>query len=289
MAIGLPLPVTGPRPGLLGRRSARSVPRSARVGRWALWGLFGVTVVLVAVPLIAPNGPLERVGDPFLRPGDGTLLGTDDQGRDLLSRVLYGMRTSWFAALLVIASGVLIGGVVGLVAGMAGGFVDSTLMRVTDLFLSLPGPLLVLVVVAALGRGLGNTLLAVMVVWWPFYARIVRGQVRAIMSRPHVEAARMGSIGRLRLAGRHVVPGTFGPLLVTASLDIGALLLTLASLSFLGLGSPPPSPELGAMTARGLTYLLTYWWVPVVPAVGVFLLALIGNLAGDALRDSVEG
>jgi peptide/nickel transport system permease protein len=128
-----------------------------------------------------------------------------------------------------------------------------------------------------------------MIVWWPFYARIVRGEVRAIMSRPHVEAARMGGSRRLALARRHVIPGTIGPVLVTASLDIGALILTLAGLSFLGLGSPAPAAELGAMSARGLTYLLTKWWVPLMPALGVFVLVFIANLAGDAVRDLAEG
>jgi peptide/nickel transport system permease protein len=210
-------------------------------------------------------------------------MGIDEQGRDVFSRVLFGMRTSWFAAFEVIASGVVIGGLIGLVAGMSGGWIDNLLMRITDVFLALPGPLLVLAVVSALGPSLPHTLVAVGVVWWPFYARIVRGEVRSIASRSHVEAARMGGV-----AFRHVVPGTFGAVLVTASLDIGALLLTLAGLSFLGLGSPAPAPELGAMTSRGLAYLFDAWWVPVFPALGVFLLAFIGNVAGDGVRDLVE-
>ena len=161
-------------------------------------------------------------------------------------------------------------------------------MRITDVFLALPGPLLALAVVSALGASLAHTLVAVMIVWWPFYARIVRGEVRSIMSRSHVEAARMGGARRLGLALRHVLPGTVGPILVTASLDIGALILTLAGLSFLGLGSPAPAAELGAMSARGLTYLLTKWWVPVMPALGVFLLVFVANVAGDAVRDLAE-
>jgi peptide/nickel transport system permease protein len=206
----------------------------------------------------------------------------------VLTRVVYGMRTSWLAAFAVIASGVLIGGLIGLIAGMRGGITDSILMRGTDLFLALPGPLLAIAVVSALGPGLVNTLMAVAIVWWPWYARVVRGQVRATVRRPHVEAARMGGVGRIRLAIRHVLPAAFGPTIVTASLDVGNLVLLLAGLSFLGLGAPPPAPELGEMTARGLTYLFTSWWVAVPPAACVALLAFIANLSGDAVRDLVE-
>jgi peptide/nickel transport system permease protein len=295
MAIELRLPEGGvPRRWSFGRsegtrRALHRLGRLGRLDRLGLGLLVAITLLLLVVPLVAPHGPLDNVGVTFGPPGaDGHLLGTDEQSRDLLSRVLYGMRVTWFAAFVVIASGIVIGGVIGLAAGMAGRWVDALLMRITDVFLALPGPLLALAVVSALGASLRNTLLAVMIVWWPFYARIVRGEVRSIMSRPHVEAARMGGAGRVRLALRHVLPGTIGPVLVTASLDIGALILTLAGLSFLGLGSPAPAAELGAMSARGLTYLLTKWWVPVMPALGVFLLVFVANVAGDAVRDLAE-
>ena len=295
MAIELRLPDAGmPRRWVGGRvgvphKAARRFGRLGRLDRVGLVAIVLVTLLLLAVPLVAPHAPLDNVGVTFAKPGGRFLLGTDEQSRDLLSRVLYGMRTSWFAAFVVIASGIVIGGIIGLTAGMVGGWVDAVLMRITDVFLALPGPLLALAVVSALGASLAHTLEAVMIVWWPFYARIVRGEVRSIMSRSHVEAARMGGAGRVGLALRHVVPGTVGPVLVTASLDIGALILTLAGLSFLGLGSPAPAAELGAMSARGLTYLLTKWWVPVMPALGVFLLVFIANIAGDAVRDLAEG
>ena len=278
--------------GRTARPSRAWVRRIARLGRLDQVGLALLGVIsaaMVVVPWVVPHGSLDNVGVSFAKPGSaGLLLGTDEQSRDLLSRVLLGMRTTWFAALLVIASGIVIGGIIGLVAGMAGGWVDAILMRITDVFLALPGPLLALAVVSALGASLAHTLEAVMLVWWPFYARIVRGEVRSIMSRSHVEAARMGGSKRLGLAIRHVLPGTIGPVLVTASLDIGALILTLAGLSFLGLGSPAPAAELGAMSARGLTYLLTKWWVPVMPSIGVFILVFVANVAGDAVRDLAE-
>lgn len=249
-----------------------------------------VLLLLLAVaPPLLPHGTNELAGAPLSAPGAEHLFGTDEQGYELLTRVAYGMRTSVVAAFIVIASGVVIGGTLGLVAGIAGGWLDALLMRLTDLFLALPGPLLVLAVVAALGSSLKNTLIGLAVVWWPWYARIVRGQVRATASRAHVEAARLAGLGRVRVALRHVLPGSFSALIVTASLDVGSVILLLASLSFLGLGSPDTTAELGAMTARGLTYLFSGWWVAVIPAAAVFLLAFLGNFVGDAVRDMVEG
>jgi peptide/nickel transport system permease protein len=160
-------------------------------------------------------------------------------------------------------------------------------MRFTDVFLALPGPVLAIAVVAALGPGFTHTLIAVAIVWWPFYARIVRGEVKALAARPHIEAARLSGVGRVRIAVRHLLPGAVPATVVTASLDVGNLVLTLAALSFLGLGAPAPAPELGAMSARGLGFLLTQWWIPVIPGIAVFVLALVANLAGDGLRDLI--
>jgi peptide/nickel transport system permease protein len=260
-----------------------------RADKIALGAAGLLVLVLVCVPPLLSHGATELAGTPLAAPSGAHPFGLDEQGHEVLTRVVYGMRTSLLASLAVIASGVVIGGLIGLVAGMAGGIVDAALMRLTDLFLALPGPLLVLAVVAALGPSLTHTLIGLAVVWWPWYARVVRGQVRATMSRPHVEAARLANLGRVRIALRHVLPGSFSPVVVTASLDIGNVVLLLASLSFLGLGSPDTTPELGAMTARGLTYLFSAWWVAVIPAAGVFLLAFVGNFAGDAVRDVVEG
>ena len=168
---------------------------------------------------------------PFVAPGRHFLLGTDEVGRDIFSRVLYGLRTSWFASLVVIASGVLIGGLIGLIAGTSGGWIDNLLMRITDIFLALPGPILAIAVVAALGPSLQHTLIAVAIVWWPFYARIVRGEVKALAARPHVEAARLAGVGQdAHLAVRHLLPGAIPATMVTASLDVGNLVLTLAGL-----------------------------------------------------------
>ncbi len=253
----------------------------------AMASLIGVvTLIALSAPLLAPYDPLAPVGQPELKPlSGGFILGTDTVGRDVLSRVLYGLRSSWLAALAVVALGLLVGGIIGLIAGARGGWVDNVLMRVTDGFLALPAPIVAIAVVAALGGGLTHTLLAVSIVWWPFYARIVRGEVRTLAARPHVEAAKLAGSGQSRVALRHLLPGAVPSAGTTASLDIGNLVLTLAGLSFLGLGASAPAPELGADTARNLSYLLQDWWIPVMPGVAVALLALAANLAGDGIRN----
>jgi peptide/nickel transport system permease protein len=287
MAIALPAQ------GLLQSRQRRllALPKSrATVLNWAGFSLLIiVTLIALTVPIISPHDPLIPAGMPLQAPGkDGFLLGTDSIGRDILSRVLYGIRSSWFAALAVVALGVLIGGVVGLISGATGGWIDATLMRITDGFLSLPAPVLAIAVVAALGPGFLHTLIAVSIVWWPFYARLIRGEVAQLAARPHIEAAKLAGVGKLRLIGRHLLPGAIPNTLVAASLDIGNLILTLAALSFLGLGQSAPAPELGADAARNLSYFLQQWWIPVMPGLGVLVLALVGNIAGDSLRNLMK-
>ncbi|MDY6871790.1 MAG: ABC transporter permease [Actinomycetota bacterium] len=286
MAVALPAPAMART-----RRRGLTLPQSRSVVvNWIGFSLIGiVTLAAVAVPVLAPYNPLLPVGLPLQAPGvDGFILGTDSIGRDILSRVLYGARSSWFAALAVVALGLFIGGLVGLIAGTAGGWIDSVLMRITDAFLSLPAPVLAIAVVAALGPGFVHTLIAVSIVWWPFYARLVRGEIIRLAARPHVEAAKLAGVGPLRLARRHLLPGAVPNAVVAASLDIGTLILTLAALSFLGLGQSAPAPELGADSARNLSYFLQQWWIPVMPGLGVLVLALVGNVAGDSLRNLMK-
>ncbi|MFD1713919.1 ABC transporter permease [Amnibacterium flavum] len=274
-----------------GIRGFASSFRRRRVGipeRVALVAIVIITVALPFAPLLAPYGSTAVAGAPFTPPGIDHLLGTDSQGRDVFSRVLVGLGASWFGAIAVIAFGVVLGSIIGLIAGFAGGIVDTVLMRLTDAALALPATLVALVVVAALGPSLQNTLIAVAVTWWPWYARIVRGQTRAIMTMPHVDAARLGGFSRTRIALVHVLPGSIGTVLIAASLDVGAVLLVLATLSFIGLGSPSPAAEIGSMTADGLTYLLTAPWVALAPATALFVLALLANFAGDGLRELAE-
>jgi peptide/nickel transport system permease protein len=268
-------------------RPLRMLPDSVPVLDYAVLGILAfITVAAVAAPWLAPYDPVQPVSVMHLPVGSpGHLLGTDGIGRDLLSRTLLGLRTSWLVALVVVAVGLLLGGAVGLLAGAYGGRVDAVLMRVTDLFLALPATLVAIAVAAALGSGLTNTFLAISLVWWPFYARIIRGEVRSLAARPHVEAARMAGAGRWRIMFRHLLPGVAQPAIVTASLDVGNVVIVLAGLSFLGLGESAPSPELGADAARGLSELLAHWWIPVIPGVAVMLLSLAANLGGDSVRN----
>ncbi|GIF23839.1 peptide/nickel transport system permease protein [Actinoplanes tereljensis] len=277
-------------PRRFGVRSRTPAVHNLTLNR-VLVGLLGlVTLVALGARLLAPDDPIQPVGDFNLPPGSpGHLLGTDMIGRDLLSRTLWGIQASWLSALAVVLVGLLFGGLIGLVAGAAGGWVDNVLMRLTDLFLALPGVLVAIAIVAALGPGLVHTLLGISIVWWPYYARIIRGEVRALAARPHVEAARLAGASRLRILRRHLLPGTVPTAIVTASLDIGNVVLLLAGLSFIGLGQLAPAPELGADTARALTQLLAQWWVPVVPGIAVMLLSLVANLGGDALRGLLDG
>ncbi|MGW4093420.1 oligopeptide/dipeptide ABC transporter ATP-binding protein [Nocardia sp. NPDC004750] len=247
--------------------------------------LAALIVVMLGASWIAPYDPDLPVGRPTSPPNAALWLGTDEVGRDILSRVLIGMRASWWGALCVIASGIVLGGAVGLVAGTLGGVVDRILMRITDIFIALPASLLAIAVVAAIGPSYVHTLAALALVWWPLYARVVRGEVTRLRSLPHIDAARMSGASRFRLGWLHLLPGAWPPTIIAASLDVGALILMLSGLSFVGLGSPAPAPELGAMCARGLPYLLDSWWVPIMPAIGLFVLATIANLAGDVLRD----
>ncbi|BBZ29254.1 cytochrome c550 [Mycolicibacterium madagascariense] len=263
----------------------------AHLGRPAAFAILGLLVALTLVAVfartLAPYDPIQPVGALDLPPlSPGHLLGTDGIGRDLLSRTLIGVQVSWLSALVIVASGLLIGGTIGLIAGATGGWVDSLfLMRITDLFLALPGALVAIAIVAALGSGLMNTLIGVALVWWPYYARIVRGEVKALAARPHVEAAKLAKAGRVRILTRHLLPGVVPTAIVTASLDVGNVVLLLAALSFLGLGQQAPAPELGADTARTLSQLLSHWWVPGIPGLAVLLLTLIANVGGDAIRN----
>jgi peptide/nickel transport system permease protein len=274
------LPARGP-----GRLLAVRLDGGALSAYAALGLVAALTVVVLAAPLIAPYNPIQPTGMIYLPPGSpGHLLGTDAIGRDIFSRVILGARTSWLISLAVVALGLAFGAAVGTIAGAAGGIIDAILMRVTDMFLALPAVLVAIAVAAALGPGLLHTFWAISVVWWPYYARIVRGEVRSLAARPHVEAARMAGIGRLRIMWRHLLPGVFPTAIVSASLDVGNVVLTLASLSFLGLGEPAPAPELGADTANGLSSLLSYYWIPVMPGLAITVLSLIANLGGDAVR-----
>lgn len=248
--------------------------------------LSSVVFLAVFAPWVAPHDPLEiRLEDKLQAPGAKYLLGTDDMGRDLLSRCIYGLRISLRSALMVILGACIVGIVIGGVAGYAGGKVDNLLMRLTDMFLAFPGYILALAIAGALGASLTNAIVSVALVWWPWYARLIRGQVLSVRQNLYIDAAESIGAGHTRIIVRHILPNAITPLLVLATMDIGIVILVLANLSFLGLGAQPPEPELGYMIARGRLYFLNQWWVATVPGIAIFIMALGTNLIGDAWRD----
>jgi peptide/nickel transport system permease protein len=255
-------------------------------------GIIGVpvvTVVAVLAPWLTPFDPQLRVAVAYLPPSAGHWFGTDEIGRDLFSRVILGVQYTWLPGLAVIGFSLAVGSLVGLISGLTGGKVDLVIDRIVDLFLVLPGTLIALAVVASLGPGLVNTIIAMAIFWWPWYARISRDEIRRLKARPHVEAARIAGVGSPRLLLRYLLPGVVPALLIGASLDVANVIMTLSLMSFLGLGLPAPAPELGAMTARTLDSLTVHWWLPILPAAIIFLLCLLANLAGDGIRSALRG
>lgn len=244
-------------------------------------------VVVLAAPLLAPHDPLAQDLPRLASPGAGHWLGTDELGRDILSRVLYGARISIPLALLLVALSLLAGGVLGACAGFFGRWVDETVMRVADLVFAFPTVILAMVVAAALGASLQNAVLAVLVVSWPSYARVTRGLVMGIRNREFVLSGRLLGFSPWRSLRIDVLPNVLGPLLVLATLDIGTATLLLSGLSFLGLGAKPPAPEWGSMVAAG-TQQFDKWWMGVFPGLAILTVVLAFNFLGDTLRDALD-
>jgi peptide/nickel transport system permease protein len=268
---------------MLGKLSRR---RSARLGLFLL-----TAFVLGAVlgPVLAPHDPLEQNLIRQLEPPSGEhWLGTDEFGRDILSRLLYGTPISLSVGLVAVGIGVLGGGLLGLVTGYFGGWVDLVGMRVVDVLLAFPSILLAVVVVAVLGPSLGNAMIAVGIVGIPHYARIVRSSVLAVRGLPFVEAERALGARERHILFRTVLPHCMPPVLVQASLGLATAILDAAGLSFLGLGAQPPTPEWGAMLGHGRQYVIQAPWVLAAPGVAILLTVLGFNLVGDALRDALD-
>ena len=259
---------------------------SARIGL-AIALLF--LVLTVAAPWIAPYDPYDQdLSSALSPPSADHLFGADQYGRDVLSRVMYGTRTALVAIVMAGGLALTVGGALGLIAGFVGGAIDSVIMRVVDVLLAFPYLLLALIIVAALGPSLTNSIIAIGIIYTPQYARLMRGQVLAIQNAEFVWAARSVGATRRRIMLRHVLPNSFSPVAVMATLQAGSVVVETAGLSFLGLGAQPPSPDWGALLADGHSYFLSAWWIATFPGLAIFLVVLGFNLIGDALRDQLD-
>lgn len=266
--------------------------RGAVIG---LWVTLALVVVALAAPLLAPHAPSMQYRDAFLVPPvwqeGGTsrfLLGTDAIGRDILSRLIYGSRYSLFIGAVVVSIALVGGIVIGLVAGFFGGWVDAVIMRVMDVILAFPSLLLALVLVAVLGPGLLNAMIAIALVLQPHFARLTRAAVMAEKNREYVVAAQVAGAGRLRLMFRTILPNCLAPLIVQGTLSFSNAILDAAALGFLGMGAQPPTPEWGTMLAEAREFILRAWWVVTFPGLAILLTVLAINLMGDGLRDALD-
>jgi peptide/nickel transport system permease protein len=263
------------------------------------WGSFVIIVVLVLIailaPLIAPHSPTaQSLPDKLLPPawqeGGSTkhLLGTDVLGRDVLSRLIYGARVSLIVATAALLAGGGVGLMVGIVSGYLGGRTDSVLMRIVDATLTFPTILIALLLAVSLGQGLGTISIAITVLIWARFARVVRGEALAVKTRDFVALARVHGCSHLRIMAVHIVPNVLNTFMVLLTLHIGFVIIVEASLSFLGAGIPPPTPSWGQMVADGRGHIASAWWLSVVPGVAIIMVVLAFNLFGDWLRDWLD-
>lgn len=280
--------------------------RQARLGQaWRTWlafrsnrlgmvGLFTVVLlVLVAVfaDVIAPYDPLLG-GDlrtlRLLPPSAEHWMGTDDLARDIFSRVVHGARLTLMVVALVAIIATPIGLLVGTTSGYFGGWLDTILMRITDIFLAFPRLILALAFVAALGPGIENAIIAIAITSWPPYARLARAETLTIRNAEHIDAIRLQGASSARIIWGHVVPLCLPSVIIRVTLDMAGIILTAAGLGFLGLGAQPPQPEWGAMIAGGRRFIIDFWWVATMPGIAIFVVSLGFNLLGDGLRDVLD-
>ncbi|TKB11614.1 nickel transporter permease [Desulforhopalus sp. IMCC35007] len=260
--------------------------------RLALIGLLIIAVLIctsVFAPLIAPFDPIITNLAARLHPPSTTyFLGTDEMGRDIFSRIIWGSRLTLYVIGLVAIIAAPVGIIVGTISGYFGGFIDTVLMRITDIFLAFPKLILALAFVAALGPGIENAIIAISITSWPPYARISRAETITIRNSDFIKAIRLQGASSFRIITKHIMPLCLSSLIVRVTLDMAGIILTAAGLGFLGLGAQPPSPEWGAMTSSGRAFILDHWWVITMPGTAIFIVSLAFNLFGDGLREVLD-
>jgi peptide/nickel transport system permease protein len=248
-----------------------------------------IVAVAAAAPRLAPDNPIGlNVSESLEPPGAHHWLGTDQFGRDILSRIIYGARVSVAMGFVAVAISVAGGSILGLLSGYYGGNVDMAIMRVVDVMLAFPGILLALVIIAVLGPNLGSAMVAVGISGMPVFIRVVRGSALAVRELQYVEAARVAGCGDVRIIFRHVLPNVLAPVIVLVTLGIPGAIISGAALSFLGLGIRPPTPDWGAMLSEGRSFMSTAWWLSTFPGLAIVTIVLAINLFGDGLRDALD-
>lgn len=253
----------------------------------ACFTILAFVVCALTIDLWSPYNPIGPAGPRLRPPSLSHWLGTDSLGRDVLIRTLYGTRYSLPLAAFVLAISVTVGVLLGAIAGFVGGWIDGLIMRLADVTLSFPPILLAMAIAASLGPGLVNTAIALMIVWWPIYARLMRAQVLNVKALEHVEAAVACGASSPRILFKHVMPLCWAPILVNASIDVGQVVLLAAGLSFVGLGAKPPTPEWGQMISEG-AQAFYQWWIALGPGLAILLVSLSFNFLGDAMNDAAD-
>ena len=266
--------------------------RDFTANRLAMGGLVVVVVLMLAsmlAPVLAPYDPgIQNLANRLARPSAAHWLGTDELGRDILSRILFGGQVTLGMVMAVVIMVAPLGLAIGCIAGYFGGTLDRVLMRVTDVFLSFPRLILALAFVAAIKPGVTSAVFAIVLTAWPPYARLARAETLTVRGTDYIAAVRLTGASSFRIILRHIVPMCIGSLVVRVTLDMSSIILTAASLGFLGMGAQPPSPEWGAMIATARRFILDQWWVPTIPGIAIFVASLAFNLLGDGLRDVLD-
>lgn len=266
--------------------------RKNKLTALSMYVIIAIVLIALFAPVIVPYP--QHISDEadtsnkFAPPSSQHLFGTDELGRDIFSRVIYGARVSISTAILAVGLALIVGVPLGAIAGSQGGVVDEIIMRITDMFLSFPPLLLAIAMVSLIGPSLNNAIIAIAISWWPWYTRLVRGQAISLKERKFIQAAETIGTSKVKIVVKHIIPNTIAPVIVQASMDMGGVILTVASLSFLGLGAQPPTPEWGLMLSISRKYFPDIWWYSIFPGIAIFLTVLAFNLLGDGVREILD-